>query len=123
MGQVKYETTVIGLGEIVQEFINDGILVFFGKQAPEELQEAAVVTEHESQPTAPVVPGDTVHIGEHAFEILAVGEVANENLKNLGHLVVKFNGLGEPEMKGDVCVPEMEIPEVTPGMKISITGA
>ena len=54
--------------------------------------------------------------------VLAVGTVANENLRNLGHLVLKFNGLSEAEMQGDVNVPEGAIPEIVPGTEIQITG-
>jgi len=123
MTQVKYETTVIGTGELLQEFVNEGILVFFGKEAPEELLETAVVIEHKTEPTADVIPGDIIELGSHSFPVLAVGPVANDNLRNLGHLVIKFNGLEEPEMKGDVCVPEGSIPALTQGTTIRITSS
>ena len=64
--------------------------------------------------------GDEVFLGEHSYVILAVGEVANDNLANLGHLVLKFNGETEVEMPGDVCVEAKPLPEIAPGLLIRI---
>jgi PTS system glucitol/sorbitol-specific IIA component len=62
-----------------------------------------------------------VHIGDDAFTILAVGNVASDNLMNLGHLNLKANGLTTPEMPGDVNIAEQELPEVSIGTRIVIT--
>jgi PTS system glucitol/sorbitol-specific IIA component len=112
---VKYETKIEQIGPVVQDFIEAGILVFFGMNAPEELQELAILHEHTTLHQE-VVAGDTLFIDDHAIPILCVGEVANENLANLGHFVVKFNGLTEPEMPGDISVPaDVPMPPVSPG--------
>lgn len=112
---VKYETTVKSIGPVVQEFIEAGILVFFGMNAPEELRELAILHEHTIL-HQDVVTGDILVINEQEFPVLCVGDVANENLSNLGHFVVKFNGLTEPEMPGDISVPaDAQMPPVTPG--------
>lgn len=119
MEHEKYRMTVVSIGELAQEFLAEGIMVFFGTNAPEELQEHSIVHEH-GELAADVVPGDTVVIDGNRFEVLAVGPVANGNLRNLGHLVLKFNGLTEPEMDGDVTVAETELPSVTIGTQIQI---
>ncbi|MEW5959340.1 MAG: PTS glucitol/sorbitol transporter subunit IIA [Chloroflexota bacterium] len=103
MAKVKYQSTVVKIGSAAQEFINEGILVFFGMGAPEELAEIAILHEHD-QLVEKVVAGDTLVIDDNSIPILSIGEVANENLANLGHFVVKFNGLSEPEMPGDISV-------------------
>lgn len=116
----KYHTTVTSVGEMAVEFAAEGILVFFGPDAPEELHEFAILTT-ESELSAPVEPGDTVHIDDAAFPVLCVGLVANDNLAGLGHLVVKFNGLTEPELPGDVSLPAVPAPTVAAGTEIIIT--
>lgn len=123
MSVQKYHATVTAIGELAVEFIAEGILVFFSTTAPEELQEHAVVHDNTSGQTDDVQVGDTVVIEGQEFPVLAVGSVANENLRNLGHLVLKFNGSSEAEMQGDVNVPEGAIPEITPGTQIEIRGA
>ena len=57
---------------------------------------------------------------DDAFTVLAVGDVANNNLENLGHLILKFNGETEPEMPGDVCLENKPLPKLVPGLLIRI---
>tara|TARA_B100000614_G_C14540653_1_gene490125 strand:- start:1091 stop:1462 length:372 start_codon:yes stop_codon:yes gene_type:complete len=122
MSVQKYVARVTSIGELAGEFIAEGILVFFSNTAPEELQEHAVVHDNSNGQSEDVQVGDTIRIGEHRFPVLAVGDVANENLRNLGHLVLKFNGSSEAEMQGDVNVPEEAIPEIVPGTELEIIG-
>jgi PTS system glucitol/sorbitol-specific IIA component len=117
----KYTATITFIGPYAKEFLAEQIIVLFGQNAPEELAEFALL--HDGvELSAPFTAGDTVTIGEQAFEILAVGEVANDNLANLGHLVLKFNGDREVEMPGDVCLEAVPLPEVTIGTVITIEG-
>ncbi len=118
----KFFAHVTGIGEYAQDFIDEGVLVFFADTAPEELQDHSVVHDDEVTLGDDVLIGDVVRIGETRLEVLAVGKVANENFRNLGHLVLKFNGLSEPEMDGDVCVPEVTAPDIKPGMEIEVLG-
>ena len=122
MSVQKYYARVTAIGELAGEFIAEGILVFFSNTAPEELQEHAVVHDRAEGQTADVQVGDTIRLGEHRFPVLAVGTVANENLRNLGHLVLKFNGMNEAEMQGDVNVPEVPIPEIGINTELEIIG-
>lgn len=116
----KYHTTVTSVGEMAAEFAAEGILVFFGPDAPEELHEFAIITTA-SELSAPLEAGDVVQIADVEFPVLCVGPVANENLAGLGHLVVKFNGLTEPELPGDVSLPAVAAPVVSAGTEILIT--
>jgi PTS system glucitol/sorbitol-specific IIA component len=116
---IKYNATVASVGEMAAEFAAEGIFVFFGPNAPEELHEFAIITD-EVPLESPVEAGDIVRFGEQEFPVLCVGPVANENLSNLGHLVVKFNGLTEPELPGDVSLPSVEAPTVDVGTRITI---
>ncbi len=116
---IKYQTTVTAVGELASDFADEGILVFFGADAPEELHDFAILTDHRP-PTAPVEAGDEVELAGERFPVLCVGPVANENLANLGHLVVKFNGLAEPELPGDVSLPAVPAPRLAPGDVVRI---
>jgi PTS system glucitol/sorbitol-specific IIA component len=118
---IKYEGSITAIGPYVSEFIDAGILVLFGLSAPEELAEFALLHDGAAL-RAPLVPGDVVYVDDSGYRVLAVGEVANANLANLGHLVVKFNGESEPELPGDVCVEAAPLPEIVVGSKIRIEG-
>jgi len=117
----KYSATVTEIGPYVSEFVDHNILVFFGAEAPEELKEFAILHDG-TELHAKLVVGDVLELNDFSYKILAVGEVANNNLENLGHLVVKFNGETEAEMPGDVCVEAKELPEIKAGLKLNISG-
>ncbi len=118
---LKYQTTVTSVGPMAVEFAAEGILVFFGTNAPEELHDFAILHEHTPN-EEDVALGDTLEIGGVEFTVTGVGDVANDNLRNLGHLVVKFNGLAETELPGEVSVTEGTPPAIEPGMLIRIKG-
>ncbi|MFO7293568.1 MAG: PTS glucitol/sorbitol transporter subunit IIA [Actinomycetes bacterium] len=117
---IKYETTVIAVGEMAAEFAADGVLIFFGEDAPEELHDFAVLT-HTAQLHDPVEPGDLLEIDGSTYSVTAVGDVANQNLAQLGHLVVKFNELTAAELPGDISVTAGPVPELKEGMTVRIT--
>jgi glucitol/sorbitol PTS system EIIA component len=120
-GQLKLRSRVTSIGDSVEEFRAAQILVFFQEGAPEELAEFSVLHAADVN-LATVAPGDTLRLGAETFRVLAVGDVANENLANLGHLVVKANGLTEAEMLGDVCIEAKPLPRLTVGDEIEIRG-
>lgn len=116
---IKYQATITAIGPSVEEFIDHNILVLFGDQAPEELAEFSII--HDGKEMQGIITiGDVISLGDTKFTILAVGEVANDNLQGLGHLILRFNGETEPEMPGDVCVEAKQIPILEPGFEIRI---
>ena len=121
-GQLKLRSRVTSVGEGVEEFRAARILVFFQDGAPEELAEFSILHLADIN-LATVAPGDTLWLGAASFGVLAVGDVANQNLANLGHLVVKANGLTQPEMLGDVCVEAKPLPRLHIGDSIKIRGS
>ena len=115
----KYASVVVSVGEFASEFFDAGIVVLFGEDAPEELAEFAVL----HRPTTTdggLVAGDRIRLGDEVITVLAVGEVADENLVNLGHLSLKRNGAREVALPGDVCCDEGPIPSLRPGDAIRI---
>ena len=121
MDEIKLRTRVVTVGELVEEFLSAQVLVFFQEGAPEELAEFSIIHSAEIN-LATVAPGDTLLLGAESFDVLAVGDVANQNLAALGHLVVKANGATEPEMLGDVCVTAKPLPRLVAGDWVEIRG-
>ncbi|MDO9546263.1 MAG: PTS glucitol/sorbitol transporter subunit IIA [Pelolinea sp.] len=118
---VKYTATVTQIGPLVEEFINAGILVFFGEGAPPELVEFSII--HNGRDLKKdLVPDDVIFIDDQEYKVLAVGEVANSNFRNLGHLIMKFNGKEKVELPGDVCVENKPIPPIKVGSTIKVLG-
>lgn len=118
---IKYDRTVTFIGDLIDEFVSAGVLVFFGEGAPEELADVAVIHTG-TELIGEIAPGDTVVLGNDALKVLAVGPIANTNLRNLGHLVLKASGETEAELPGDVCVEALPLPSVGVGMRFAILG-
>ncbi|WP_029215010.1 PTS glucitol/sorbitol transporter subunit IIA [Kallotenue papyrolyticum] len=112
-----YELTVTAIGPLVAEFTEAGIWVLFHESVPEELAEFAIL-HRAAPPRAPLAPGHTLQIEQDQYRITAVGAVANHNLRELGHLVLKANGATEAELPGDVCVEARPLPQPRIGMRL-----
>ena len=119
--ETRYATTVTAVGEQVPEFIGQGLLIWFAEGAPEELHFFTVL-HRPTVTTGGVRPGDLVRIDDKAFRVTAVGEVANENMVNLGHMDLKANGASEAPLPGDICLEELPLPEPRPGTALVIEG-
>ena len=119
--QTRYATTVTAVGEQVAEFVGQGILIWFAEGAPEELHFFTVL-HRPTVTTGGVRPGDLVRIDDKAFRVTAVGEVANDNMVNLGHIDMKANGASEAPLPGDLCLEELPLPEPRPGTTLVIEG-
>ena len=118
-GTVRYASTVVSIGEMASEFFDAGIVVLFGEGVPEELADVAVV----HRPTVTdsgIAPGDRVHLADEVLTVLAVGPVADENLRALGHLSLKRNGETVAALPGDVCCDLGPIPTLAPDDEIVI---
>jgi PTS system glucitol/sorbitol-specific IIA component len=116
---IKYQATITAIGPLVAEFIEHNILVLFGETAPEELAEFSII--HDGKDLYETIQvGDVFCLGDSKFQILAVGDVASENLATLGHLILKFYGESEPELPGDVCLEAKPLPKIGLGLTIRI---
>jgi PTS system glucitol/sorbitol-specific IIA component len=112
--RVVYESTVTAVGEQVGAFLGHGLMIFFGHESPAELHDMSVLHRPTVAEEGPQ-PGDTIVLGEHSVEVLAVGPVVRDNLLNLGHLDLKANGQSEAKLPGDVNVAEQQLPLLTAG--------
>jgi glucitol/sorbitol PTS system EIIA component len=119
--RIRYATTVTAVGEQVAEFVTQGLLIWFAEGAPEELHFFSVL--HQPTVTAGGVrPGDVVRIDDRALLVTAVGDVANQNMVQLGHMDLKANGAEEAPLPGDICLEKAPLPEVWPGSTLVIEG-
>lgn len=116
---VIYEARVEEIGAMVPELLEAGVLIFFGKQAPPELREIAIVHDGTTL-MASLAPGDIIHLGEARYVITGVGEVASDNFATLGHIVIKANGAAEAELPGEVSVEvgALHLPDIGATLRI-----
>jgi PTS system glucitol/sorbitol-specific IIA component len=117
---VVYDSVVTQVGGMVEAFLDHGLLIFFKAGSPPELHDMSVLHEASTADDGPH-PGDTIHLGDVALEVLAVGPVVRDNLINLGHLDLKADGRTDPKLPGDVCVRVGDIPLLAVGDAFRIT--
>lgn len=115
-----FETTVIAIGEDAEDFKQENMLLLFGEDAPPELSDfcykitLAPIKEK-------IVPEMALYFNDTIYRITAVGEVAEENLRQLGHITINFDGATTSEMPGTIYVEQKELPDLKIGDTISIS--
>ena len=117
--KIIYENKIKASGEFAENFLDEGMIIFFGDNAPDMLADYCYsIDVNEVKDT--IKPGQIFMIDGIAFNITAVGDVAQKNLVNLGHITVTFNGSTEPALSGTIYVEKKDIPKVKIGSEISI---
>jgi PTS system glucitol/sorbitol-specific IIA component len=114
-----YALSITAVGALIEEFTEAGIWVFFRDNAPAELADFALLHCAEA-PQEPIAAGHMIEINQRRYAVTAVGAVANENVRALGHMVLKANGLTEPELPGDVCIEALPLPQPSIGTTLLI---
>lgn len=109
--RVRFESTVTAVGGQVAEFLDAGLLVLFGTQAPAELHDISVLHARSGNFLDPAPrPGDTIEIAGRSIEVLAVGDAVEANFNELGHASIKADGRMESALPGDICVASGPLP-------------
>lgn len=117
----KYDVMVTKIGELVEEFIGQNIIILFNENAPLELQDISVLHTG-GELLDDIKAGDRLSIGERVYTITAVGEVVNKNVRRMGHTCLKFDGKTSPELPGDIHLKGDQQPVVNLGESIIIEG-
>ena len=115
---IIYENTIKSKGSLVGEF-GDGMFILFGDNAPDMLKDYCYGID--VVPTnATIEVGQTLKVDGEEFEILGVGDVAEKNLVDLGHLTVQFSGDLDNLLPGAIVVEEKSCPAIDINTKITI---
>lgn len=120
MNTIIYENKVKALGDFAETFAEEGMIILFGDNAPDTLADYCY-----SISVNPVK--ETIRAGQNfiidgvVFKITAVGDVAEKNLVNLGHITIAFNGASEASLPGTIYVEKKEMPKLKIGSKILIS--
>ncbi|MTD25338.1 PTS glucitol/sorbitol transporter subunit IIA [Erwinia sorbitola] len=115
-----YESTFIAVGGCAGEALDDHFLITFGEGAPGDVADYCFIHRPEVRGTAPLVAGTVITIGEYSWPVTAVGEVAELNLRELGHITVKFDGATAAEFPGTVHVAGLTPAGIEPGQKFRV---
>lgn len=100
---MPYTTKIVEVGPDAGDFLEQNMAITFAGNAPEELRPYCFLVEAATL-TGDIAVGQVVRIDEQVWDITAVGEVAQQNLANLGHVTLVFDGEAAPRMPGAIHV-------------------
>ena len=66
-------------------------------------------------------PGDIFRLGKTDYKIVYVGSQVQKNLRDLGHITLRFNANEEGEnLEGSLYLENKEVGDIEPGEEIAI---
>lgn len=111
------ESKVVEIGELVQAFKEEMLLILFGPAATAELKSICVIHEFEELTENNLKIGTRFVIGDQEYTLTKIGEAANKNFDELGHVSIYFR-TGENEILPGAVIAE---PEIFPTVNIGDT--
>lgn len=115
-----YSTKVVEIGEMVPAFEEEMLLILFGMTATNELKPICVVHESDDNPENILEVGTKIEMGGITYTVTKVGDAANKNFDELGHVSVYFR-TGENDILPGAIIAEPELyPSLQPGDTIKI---
>lgn len=118
-----WSATVSRIGGDAADMIEEGVIILFGEPVPPALFDVSVVHEGAQSPTREIAAGDLVAFGEQSFEITAVGDKANANLTELGHVVLYVNQPEQELLPGAILATGPAVVVPTVGASLAVTGS
>ncbi|OMQ21786.1 PTS glucitol/sorbitol transporter subunit IIA [Serratia oryzae] len=98
-----FQTTITRIGGYARDALLDDMLITFREGAPADIEEYCFIHQH-GITAGDLQVGGIMELGENRYPITAVGEVATQNLRELGHVTVRFDGETQAEFPGSIHV-------------------
>jgi len=98
-----FQTTITQIGDSARDALLDDMLITFREGAPADIEEFCFIHRH-GNTLGELQTGGWMELAEQRYPITAVGEVASPNLRDLGHLTVRFDGENQAEFPGSIHV-------------------
>lgn len=116
------EFTVLEIGEMVPAFEEELIVILFGETAPPELRAISVVHDYQASDLDEVVlqAGTRLQLGDQLYTVLEVGNAANANFQELGHVAIYMKKGDEALLPGSILVEPAIFPHLKAGDSLRI---
>lgn len=105
---ILVRSKILNIGEMVPAFEEEMLLVLFGPTATNELKQICVIHEFAEIPDNLLKNGGKMKIGDIEYKITHVGDAANKNFEELGHISIYFR-TGENEVLPGAIIVEPEV--------------
>lgn len=114
-----YEREIISIGDFLEESCEEGFIILFDEKASEDYREYCAIHSGTNL-QAKLKVDDVFKLANTEYLITAIGDVVNENLAQLGHITLKFDGESEAEKSGTLHLEKKEIIKLKIGDSITI---
>ena len=101
--QIIYQTLFTKIGHSAHEAITENMFITFKEGVPKDLEDYCFIHNH-GELMDEVQIGDILEINNNNYPITAVGNVANINLRELGHVTWRFDGATDAKFPGTIHV-------------------
>lgn len=115
-----YESTFVAVGPLASESLEDNFIITFGEGAPQDVAEYCFIHRNDINNAEKLAIGSLLTLGEQQYPVTAIGEVARQNLHELGHITIRFDGATEAEFPGMVHVVGIPPAQLKPGQKFCL---
>lgn len=103
------ESKIVEIGESVPAFEEEMVLILFGPAATTELKSICVIHEFVTKPDIVLKVGTKFVVGNNqTYTITQVGDAANKNFAELGHISIYFS-MDKKEILPGAVLAEPEI--------------
>ena len=89
---VIYQTTITHIGACATMALEEQMLITFREGAPADIEEYCFIHNH-GELAGTLQPGAELQLGEQRYPVTAVGEVAEQNLRELGHITLRLTAI------------------------------
>ncbi|MCO4315886.1 PTS cellobiose transporter subunit IIB [Phyllobacterium sp. 21LDTY02-6] len=116
---VHLKTRITAVGPEVADLAEGGVVILFADGAPPELAEVSVLhsLDGELSSETPSV-GTPIRIGDISAQITGMGDHAWQKVKDIGHVVITFNGSATVERPGEICASQVAASELVAALKV-----
>lgn len=115
---VLLKSRVTEVGPEVADLAEGGVVILFADGSPPELAEVSVLHRTEEGPSTDAPPvGASITIGPVRATITAIGPTAWMKVREIGHVVITFNGAGSAERPGEICASAVETDQLVAALK------
>ncbi|MBI5161876.1 MAG: PTS sorbitol transporter subunit IIA [Micrococcales bacterium] len=117
-----FTSEVVSTGDDAGEMFDAGIAIFFGEPCPDALAEVSVVHRGAVGPQRDPRAGDVLRVGDAEVTVAAVGHLAGENLRSLGHLVLYMDPEEDQKLLPGAVTTVGRLPRPAAGDRIELIG-
>lgn len=111
---IIWHTTITRIGLSAADALSDQMLILFREGVPADIEAFCFIHCHGKLRGA-LLPGAQLELGQARYLVTAVGAVAQQNLRELGHITLRFDGRTTASYPGMVHVAGTVPQSVAPG--------